>query len=87
MPETPDFEQIAREVLPFCLGVTDADDIPKACDLIAEQLRLIWNARGAADGQAVESRIRELVAGEIVGAGIARHVAEAIQKVDRAAPP
>jgi hypothetical protein len=50
---------------------------------VAEQLRLAWNARGAADAKAVESRLRELVAGEIVGAGIARHVAEAVHALDR----
>ena len=45
----PDFDQIARDVLPYCLGVKNSDDIPEACGLIADQLRLVWNARGAAD--------------------------------------
>ncbi len=51
--------------------------------IVSEHETLAWNARGAADAKAVESRIRELVAGEIVGAGIAIHVADAIRKVDR----
>jgi len=49
MPETPDFEKLARAVVPFCLGVKDSDDVVEACRLVAEQLRQVWNARGAAD--------------------------------------
>jgi hypothetical protein len=48
MPEPPDFEQIAKRVL---LTVTDITD-PHYCGSvtqIAEQLRQVWNARGAAD--------------------------------------
>jgi len=54
MPDHPDFEKIARDVLPFCLGVKHAADVPEACGLIAEQLRVVWNARGAADLAALE---------------------------------
>jgi hypothetical protein len=53
MPEIPDFDQIAREVVPFCLGVKDSDDVAEACGLVAEQLRLVWNARGA---EVIEAR-------------------------------
>jgi hypothetical protein len=88
MPESPDFDQIARQLFALVDNITDEDPnmehrIDGALTVIAEHLRHVWNARGAADAQAVESRIRELVAGEVVGAGIARHIADAIQQVDR----
>lgn len=82
MPESPDFEKIADY---WCFN-EDTDDVPEMDVRRAEfvlVLKSIWNARGAADAEAVAVRIRELVAGEIVGAGIARHVAEAITKWDR----
>jgi hypothetical protein len=47
MPETPDFERIAHLIHFEATGETltlDADIAP-----IVEQLRLVWNARGAAD--------------------------------------
>jgi hypothetical protein len=47
MPEPPDFEKIAR--------VLDQNlDDSNGPFLIAEQLRLVWNARGAADIAAVD---------------------------------
>jgi|KBSSwiStaDraftv2_1062776.scaffolds.fasta_scaffold4541299_2 hypothetical protein len=49
MPDAPDFDQLARAVVPFCLGIKTADDVAEACGLVAEQLRQVWNARGAAD--------------------------------------
>lgn len=73
MPDTPDFDQIALRIV---------HDVNVEISIV-EQLRLVWNARGAADTQAVERRIRDLVAGEIVGAGIGRHVADAIGQLDR----
>jgi predicted fused transcriptional regulator/phosphomethylpyrimidine kinase len=81
VPDAPDFDQIARQLAAD--GSESGIISPEVPERIAEQLRLVWNARGAADTQAVEGRIRELVAGEVIGAGIARHVAEAIRKVDR----
>lgn len=46
MPETPDFEQIARRLS----GVwADRGAVEGMTESVAEQLRLVWNARGAAD--------------------------------------
>ena len=45
MPETPDFDQIARKI-GESLTVADLDE---ARATFAESLRLVWNARGAAD--------------------------------------
>jgi len=60
MPETPDFDQIARDLLegldidegehPLAGGWLRANRASQ----IAQQLRLIWNARGAADLAAVK---------------------------------
>lgn len=65
LPETPDFDQIARQFFDDYVGYVD--DPTATLAAISEQLRLAWNARGAADAQAVEHRLRELVAGEIIG--------------------
>jgi hypothetical protein len=62
MPETPDFDQIARRVLDpqsddgAGLPGTVVDDAYFAARRrdIAEQLRLGWNARGAADIEAAK---------------------------------
>jgi hypothetical protein len=48
MPETPDFESIAQRLLAEVLDPADPQK-PKNIVAIAEQLRLVWNARGAAD--------------------------------------
>lgn len=52
-PETPDFDRIAREV-------TEQVDVHVATLVvlqrdIREQLRLVWNARGAADIALIET--------------------------------
>lgn len=56
MAETPDFDQIARRLSSLAGAfVTSPRSIPEA--EIAEQLRLMWNARGAADVDAVEREL------------------------------
>jgi hypothetical protein len=51
MPEPPDFEQIAHHIVD--VAYTDdgqVRDVKAALQAgIAEQVRLVWNARGAAD--------------------------------------
>lgn len=56
MPESPDFDAIARRLiahLPIPQGaevaVHDGGASDEVAASIAEQLRLVWNARGAAD--------------------------------------
>jgi hypothetical protein len=73
MPETPDFDQIALDLY------NDGD----GCNLpyIAEQLRFVWNARGAADLDAIDSAVAYTKDGIVTGA---RHqIARAIRTVDR----
>lgn len=52
---SPDFEQIARQILDRA-PIVNVDWKRITAASIAEQLRLVWNARGAAD-------INELVRG------------------------
>lgn len=53
MPETPDFDQIAKSLL---LQVAkDLVQTSLARNHVVEQLRVVWNARGAADIAALEA--------------------------------
>jgi len=54
MPETPDFHSIARQTLGASFANGRTAEALAICDAFAEQLRLIWNARGAADRAAVK---------------------------------
>jgi hypothetical protein len=51
MPEPPDFEQIAHKLHDTfgCDHGTDAETVAAQVAMIIEQLRQVWNARGAAD--------------------------------------
>lgn len=53
MPDAPDFNQIARDCIE-AMRLTGADMDTDTADGVAEQLRLIWNARGTADIALVE---------------------------------
>lgn len=68
MPESPDFEQIARRLI--VLIDFEAEDYVPADDLdrkavanelakVVEQLRLVWNARGAVDIAVADDGIDE----------------------------
>lgn len=54
MPYTPDFDQIARTYLAR-LDVSEIGDESRASAELADQLRLVWNARGDADIGALEA--------------------------------
>lgn len=57
MPEPPDFEQVAREIAEVGHAELDNWGAPPDLSAIVEQLRKVWNARGAAD---VERIVREI---------------------------
>jgi hypothetical protein len=71
MAETPDFDQLARAIVD-----DDAHELPFA-QAIAEQLRKVWNARGAADRLAVADLLVSHPS------NIIRPVQDAIRKQDR----
>lgn len=52
MPEPPDFNKIARDLLEPI-----GRPWPAVRDAIAEQLRHVWNARGAADLDAITGEL------------------------------
>ena len=49
MPEPPDFDQLARDCLSLTSGASGLAGSHVTVEAFAEQLRLVWNARGAAD--------------------------------------
>lgn len=54
MPESPDFDRIARDHVP---GAPSDPLWSVNVQAIAEQLRLVWNARGAADIAKIEAEL------------------------------
>lgn len=55
MPESPDFDQMALAIADR-FG-QDEESMPRAVADIAEQLRQVWNARGAADIAKLETAV------------------------------
>jgi hypothetical protein len=85
MPDSPDFESIARHLNEEHglerLDEWDPENSGRLLAAIAEQLRLVWNARGATDLNAIDSAVAYTKDGIVTGA---RHqIARALQSVDR----
>jgi hypothetical protein len=79
MPETPDFEQIAHSIAMSVPTVTGQAFILHRTH-IAQQLRAIWNARGAADVATIETTLSSAM-----GAGAAApYVENLVKTLDRA---
>ncbi len=75
MPETPDFDQIARTIL-------EASDGEPGEGRIAEQLRLVWNARGAADIAKIETELSMLMGPTTAGPYV-KNLDRALRTLDR----
>lgn len=71
MPETPDFDQIAART-----GVATI-----SCPAVAEQLRLVWNARGAADLATIEATITYALSAS--APGLVSYLDRALRSLDR----
>lgn len=85
MPETPDFDAIALRltaavaVLPIPLEAAHA-----LVTEVREQLRLVWNARGAADVARVDATLPLLYLDQRnLDGWIAKHLDQALRKLDR----
>lgn len=78
MSETPDFDAIALKLT----DALDPTDVPQGRAAIAEALRLVWNARGAADVVAIRGRMSTLT-GWLASEPYLQHVAEAVAEIDR----
>lgn len=70
---TPDFDRIAAPLAEY------ADDTRRK--QIAEQLRLMWNARGAADLAKIEATITYTMSGP--DDGLVKHLDRALRSLDR----
>ena len=81
MPETPNFELIARQIHFAATGETlvliNDDILP-----IADQLRLIWNARGAADLAMLETTLSSLM-GSTASGPYLKNLDRALRQLDR----
>jgi hypothetical protein len=74
MPQTtPDFSRIALRLLIDLGGTRDAVYTGPAMAVVAEQLRLAWNARGAADLAIIE-----------LAAGLDAQTSVIVKQLDRA---
>jgi len=91
MPEPPDFDQIAQRLIK--LGGWDEEDDHPQDDLhrqaiaiqlaaVVEEVRQVWNARGAADAKAVDERLATL-AGWVTSEPYRQHLREAIEALNR----
>ena len=86
MPPTPDFDQLARRVVDETgvgrLDEWDADDPDRVVRAIAEQLRLVWNARGAADLAKIETELSTLMGGMMAGPYV-KNLDRVLRSLDR----
>lgn len=75
MAESPDFEQLVRTALErWNIDPADGPQWARMLEDLAEQLRQVWNARGAADLDAIDAA---------VGAGVDTRIARALKGLDR----
>jgi hypothetical protein len=77
MPESPDFEQMAR---PLFEKLSDTMDPDNAREMVLEQLRRVWNARGAADIATLETVVPTLTT---VRPGAMKTLDAALRALDR----
>jgi len=57
MPETPDFKKLAHDIAATILSHRDDFVVTANAGYVEEQLRLVWNARGAADIAKIEADV------------------------------
>jgi hypothetical protein len=61
MPETADFDQIARKFLERRFASLNEAWLQEVRGQLAEQLRLVWNARGAADRFKLDAELSSMM--------------------------
>lgn len=79
MPETPNFDRIARDHVP---GAPSDPLWSVHVQTIAEQLRLVWNARGAADIAKIESELTSQMGASASGPYL-KNLDRALRTLDR----
>jgi len=80
MPETFDFESIARRLLDQVLDPNLQN--PANVLSLVDELRLVWNARGAADLAQLEEQFHGPADIRYIGEGVV-NLERAIRKLDR----
>jgi hypothetical protein len=75
MPETPDFDQIAERLARDVGAIYE----PSA---IVEQLRLVWNARGAADIVKLDVELSTMMGSQAAGPYV-KNLDRALRSLDR----
>jgi hypothetical protein len=78
MPDTPDFDQIALTVVNH-----PSRDENQLAEDVAEQLRLVWNARGAADERALKAELQRALDALIIQVRIEIDLEPLIKALDR----
>jgi hypothetical protein len=80
MPDTPTFALISRQI---ASTLASQEPAPGGVDVgaITEQLRAIWNARGAADLKTIESELAQI--GVKATAHLRDTLGSALQALDR----
>lgn len=84
MAETPDFEKLAQHVLENLPDafLTRGASASSAVPAVVEQLRLIWNARGAADLVTIESSLSSQMGSTAAGPYV-KNLDRDLRKLDR----
>ena len=78
MAETPDFEKIAR----LLAGAGRFSGDGAVISEIVEQLRFVWNARGAADIAKIDHELSSMM-GAVAAGPYAKNLDRALRKLDR----
>lgn len=77
MPETPDFEKVAARIVSGLPGLAD-----EHLAAIVDQLRLVWNARGAADLATIETSLSSQMGATAAGPYL-KNLDRELRKLDR----
>jgi hypothetical protein len=77
MPETPDFESLARRIAHFFSPAAQGDALDPA-----QALRLVWNARGAADIAKLDVELSQVMGVSAAGPYV-KNLDRALRTLDR----
>jgi hypothetical protein len=84
MPATIDFEQLARDTVEqwSMAGFIERTALQRILNDVAEQLRLVWNARGATDLATVEHQVSTMLGSTVAGPYV-KTLDRALRTLDR----
>lgn len=82
MPDNPDFDHVARLLVHELDQICANLDAREAVRLMREQLRLVWNARGAADLVKVDAELTAMM-GSTAGGPYVKNLDRALRTLDR----